>query len=178
MIDILLRSAQILRTVGFATMRTTFKERQALLFEDQTVIGFILPYASTKDLLQRWADDSRAAVAQYQFGLRRAGQKAWNAYIVLLAAGEIASPNSAALSAIEEDLVGTRKIARGGIDDESSLRNALLSLLPLQAAPMLEAVDIPAEVRQRTTELPSRAVDAFLSRVEEAVVLQVLEEVP
>ena len=43
---------------------------------------------------------------------------------------------------IEEDLTGTRKIARSGIRDSSDLRAALLPLLPLQSAPKLEAVDI------------------------------------
>jgi hypothetical protein len=34
------------------------------------------------------------------------------------------------------------------------------------------------EIRERTTELPRRVVDAFLSGAEESVVLQVLEESP
>jgi hypothetical protein len=80
------------------------------------------------------------------------------------------------LGAIEEDLTGTRKIAQAGVNEVAELRLALLPLLPFQSAPRLEAVDIAAEIRQRATELPARAVDAFLSSADASVVMQVLEE--
>lgn len=79
---------------------------------------------------------------------------------------------------IEEDLTGTRKIARAGIGDVEQLRTALLPLLPIQSAPSLGAVDMPAEIRLRTTELPKRAIEAYLSGAHEASVIQVLEEEP
>lgn len=82
------------------------------------------------------------------------------------------------LGAIEEDLAGTRKIARAGVNDVANLHAAILPLLALQSAPRLDAVDITEEIRQRTTELPPRAVEAFLSSADEAVVIQVLEETP
>jgi hypothetical protein len=41
----------------------------------------------------------------------------------------------------------------------------------------LEAVDMSAEIKLRTTELPRRVVDAFLSpRAQETSVAQILEE--
>jgi hypothetical protein len=84
-----------------------------------------------------------------------------------------------ALSSIEENLTGTRKLARAGISDSESLRAALLPLLPIQNAPHLGAVDMAAEIKLRTTELPTRVVDAFLStRAQEASVAQILEEEP
>jgi len=110
--------------------------------------------------------------------LRRAGQKAWNAYCVFLAAGDNVYANLAALAAIEEDLAGTRKIARSNVRSVADLRAALLPLLPLQTAPKLEAVDMEVEIRQRTTELQPRAIAAFLSKADESVVIQVLEETP
>jgi hypothetical protein len=125
-----------------------------------------------------WPRDTDGATTNYQFGLRRAGQKAWNTYVVLLASSEADYGASVGLSAIEEDLAGTRKIARAGIADIADLREALLPLLPLQSAPVLEPVDVLAEIRQRATELPARAVDAFLSTADDAVVIQILEEQP
>lgn len=86
--------------------------------------------------------------------------------------------NSVALAAIEEDLSGTRKIARAGVRDITDLRSVLLPLLPLQSAPKLEAVDMQAEIRQRATELLPRVVDAFLSSADDGVVTQILEEGP
>lgn len=97
---------------------------------------------------------------------------------MLVSAGKADYAQSVALGEIEEDLTGRRKIARADVVDIARLRAALLPLLPLQSAPKLEAVDIVSEIRERTTELPARAVEAFLSSAEESVVIQVLEEAP
>ena len=174
--DILTSSADLFSEAGFMTRNVSVNGREALVFESATVIGFLLTYDDPHVLIETWDKDATRVIADHQFFLRRAGQKAWNTYVVLLAAGNTDYAILAALSAIEEDLVGTRKIARGNIRDISDLRAALLPLLPLQTAPKLEAVDIVAEIRQRATELQPRAVDAFFSTADEAVVIQVLEE--
>ena len=176
MINMLTSSADILSDAGFMTGRVSINGREALVFEDAIVLGFLFTYGDPRKLIEAWDKDASRAIADHQFGLRRSAQKAWNAYIVLLAAGGTDFGNAAALSAIEEDLAGTRKIARAGIVDLADLRAALLPLLPLQNAPKLEAVDIVAEIRQRATELQPRAIEAFLSTAEESVVIQVLEE--
>jgi hypothetical protein len=177
-IDILVASAETLGQFGFSTSLISIGTRQAVAFEDATVLGFVLDYADATSLIEGWGKDIDQAVASNQFGLRRAAQKAWNVYVVLLTSAEADYAQSVALGAIEEDLVGTRKISRAGVNDVSNLRAALLPLLPLQSAPKLEAVDIIAEIRQRTTELPTRAVNAFLSGADDAVIIQVLEERP
>ena len=79
------------------------------------------------------------------------------------------------LGSIEEDLVGTRKIARAGITNTEDIRSALLSLLAIQNAPRLEAVDMPTEIRVRTSELPSELVEAFLSGTNTATLFELLE---
>jgi hypothetical protein len=176
MIDILEASADLLTEVGFSTSPISVGSRQALAFEDATVLGFLFAYGNTHELIEAWSNDTIHAITDYHFGLRRAAQKAWNTYFVLLAAGSADYAQVVALSAIEEDLSGTRKIARVGVAELADLRAALLPLLPLQSAPRLEAVDILSEIRQRATELPGRAIDAFLSKADEGVVIQILEE--
>ncbi|GHE05396.1 hypothetical protein U879_04035 [Defluviimonas sp. 20V17] len=109
-------------------------------------------------------------------GLRRAERKAWNAYLVFLAPSPGDYGENIMVGGIEEDLVGTRKIARAGIADAADVRAALLPLLAIQNAPRLDAVDMPAEIRLRTTELPSKLVDGFLSGASENTLLQLLEE--
>lgn len=176
MIDLLARSAEALDEAGFNTEAVSIAERRVLLFEDATSMGFLFAYDSPSELIRTWEKDSSQAISDHQLGLRRAGQKAWNVYIVLIASDAGDDADSAALASIEEDLRGTRKIPRAGISNMSDLHAALLPLLPLQAAPKLEAVDIAAEIRQRAPELSSRAMDAFLSGAEDGVVLQVLEQ--
>ena len=178
MIDIITTSAEIFAEAGFTTKAVSINEHEALLFEDSVVLGFLFSYQDSSELIHAWNRDANRAITDYQFGLRRAGQKAWNAYCVFLAAGDNVYANLAALAAIEEDLAGTRKIARSNVRSVADLRAALLPLLPLQTAPKLEAVDMEVEIRQRTTELQPRAIAAFLSKADESVVIQVLEETP
>lgn len=176
--DVVVSSEQVLGEVGFATRQVQIRDRQVLLFEDGTVLGFLFAYPNPAELIGGWEKDTEAAVSSQQLGLRRGGQKAWNTYVVLLASNAADFSESIRIGAIEEDLVGTRKIAFAGIKDLSDVRAALLPLMPVQSAPKLEAADIVGEIRQRTTRLPRRAVDAFLSDADEAVVMQVLEEPP
>lgn len=168
----------LLTRMGFTALRSAVKGRDVLIFEDDSVIGFIFFYPDAPSLIADWAHDSEAAVSAHQLALRRAGQKAWNTYVVLLASGEASHSDMAALRAIEEDLTGTRKIARSDLKDMSDVEAALLPLLPLHSAPKLDAVDMVLEIRQRSTELPPRAVEAFVSGIEESIVLQVIEEAP
>jgi hypothetical protein len=177
-IDILAASAEVLTGAGFSTSPVSVGDRHVLTFEDTTVLGFLFAYDDPSSLIESWSKDADKAIAAHQFALRRAAKKAWNAYVVLLTNREADYVQSVALGAIEEDLAGTRKIARAGVVDVAELRIALLPLLPFQSAPRLEAVDVIAEIRQRTTELPARAVNAFLSSADPSVVIQVLEEKP
>jgi hypothetical protein len=177
-IDILNSSAKVLAEAGFTVTTVSVGTRQTLAFEDKSVLGFLFSYGDASRLMLEWSADADKAISTYQFGLRRAGPKAWNAYTVFLASGAADYAQTVSMGAIEEDLAGTRKIARAGVNDIADLHASLLPLLALQSAPRLEAVDMAAEIRQRTTELPPRAVDAFLSSADEAVVMQVLEETP
>jgi hypothetical protein len=176
-IDLLEESERLLQSAGMSTHLIDTTRGKALAFESETVLGFLVAYADCGQLIERWSADTEALVTENQLGLRRAQSKAWNAYTVFLGTAEANYGERVALSSIEEDLTGTRKLARAGISDSEALRAALLPLLPIQNAPHLEAVDMSAEIRLRTTELPTRVVDAFLAhRAQEASVAQILEE--
>ena len=147
------------------------------IFENDTILGFVLHYSDPATLLQNWHANSTRVFEHARFTLRHADTKAWNAYLVLLADAPGDYGQNIALANIEEDLVGTRKIARAGVGIPDELRHALTPLLPLKAAPRLEAVDMPAEIKLRTPELAPGLVDGFLSNASEAVLLQMLEEI-
>jgi len=176
--DILTASAELLTESGYEASRGSVNGREFIAFEDETVLGFLFAYADISSLVECWAQNERQVIRDHQFVLRRSGQKAWNIYVAFLTEATSDYAFSVRLIAIEEDIGGTRKVARAGIRDSFDLRGALLPLLPLQAAPKLEAVDMHAEIRQRATDLHTRAVEAFLHRADDAVILQVLEEEP
>lgn len=177
MIDILAECPRLLAEAGICSVPVQ-SGHSALVFEGATVLGFVLVYPDPEALIAGWKSDGDALVSAFQFGLRRAQTKAWNTYLILLAERSTTYSERVALSAIEEDLSGTRKIARGGVTDIDNLRQALLPLLPIQSAPRLGAVDMKDEIRLRTTSLPERAVEAFFSQAPVSAVAQALEEMP
>lgn len=174
--NLLESGSSLLSEAGYSTETIDLGGRTAVIFENETVIGFVWSFDTPAALIDNWADVSDATIEHHQLGLRRAGRKAWNTYIVLLATGEADYAQLSMLSEIEENLVGTRKIARAGVEGLPDVKIALLPLLPLQSAPKLETVDMPSEIRQRATELHSPAIDAFLSTADESVVMQILED--
>jgi hypothetical protein len=178
MTSTLIECQRILLECDIQSVSVREGKSECLLFEGAAVIGFVLFYSDADSLLREWEDDINDLATKHQFGLRRAQAKAWNTYAVLLAAAPPSPTNQIALSAVEENLIGTRKIARAAIEKAEDVRAALLPLLPIQNAPRLEAVDMKAEIQLRTTELPALLVQAFLSDASDATVARVLEELP
>ena len=174
--DLIIASAEILVAAGYAVERISAPKREALAFENSVCLGFVFAYDTTDQLLREGADDSKVVIGRYGLSLRRAGEKAWNVYVVLISGGPKNEALQASLTELEEDLVGTRKIARDGISSTADLRSAFLALLPIQSAPKLEAVDMPSEIRMRASDVDPKGIDAFLSTADESVVLQLLEE--
>jgi hypothetical protein len=147
-----------------------------MLFENDTVLGFVVEFATVDQLSNGWEQASSRLVERHELALRRSGDKAWNTYCVLLSTETVSSTQRIVLQTIEEDLTGMRKIVRCGVNGPVEITNALLPLLPLQHAPELPTIDLPSEIRARTTELPGEVLQAFLSDAADAIALQVIEE--
>ena len=144
-------------------------------FENDSILGFAFFFQDASELIGGWRSESERVIREYNFALRRGEVKSWNTYLIFLAEGLASTSEEIVLGSIEEDLVGTRKIARAGIANAEGIRSALLSLLAIQSAPSLDAVDMPDEIRARTSELSSKLVDAFLSGANNTSVFELLE---
>lgn len=160
---------------GYAVATADDQDGPVILFESDSILGFVLCFPDAEALLEHWRPSSQRVLQNAQFALRRAERKAWNTYLVFLteAAGDYGQ--NILLGTVEEDLVGTRKIARAGINGIEEVHAAILPLLAIQNAPRLDAVDMAAEIRLRTTELPGELLDAFLGDASEATLAQLLE---
>lgn len=167
--------SQQLGQAGYSVAALEEPSVKYLAFEGDTVLGFVLAFPDPSSLIKNWQQHSQQVLKAAQFGLRRAEAKSWNAYLILLTSEPADYAAGVTLSAIEEDLRGTRKIARAGIAGEDDARSALLPLLTIQNAPKLDAVDMAAEIRLRTTELPADLVEAFIGDAPGPTILQMLE---
>lgn len=176
MTDIVEMAKQQLVEEDYSVRTTEDDDGPILLFENDTVLGFVVCFPDAEILLKRWQATSQRILKREQFALRRAERKAWNAYLVFLTPSPGDYGENIMLGGIEEDLVGTRKIARAGICDADDVCAALLPLLAIRNAPSLEAVDMPTEIRLRTTELPRDLVDGFLNDASEGSLMQLLEK--
>lgn len=179
---ILNNCAAALGDAGFSTRFVEIPEsaggnvREALAFENVTVLGFVIAYGTAAELIERWKADGDSIVRLHRDVLRAARQKAWNAYLILLSEEAASFEQSLALGQIEEDLEAMRKITKAGVLGDSGARAALLPLLPFRAAPVLDPIDMREEIASRSSELNADIVQAFLSEADENIVLQLLED--
>src|ERR1700674_2278381 len=111
MIDLITSGADMLIGAGFAAERISINDRDVLIFENPTVLGFLFGYTDSSALVERWVSDSKRAIADHQLGACRAGPKAWNTYMVFLCTEPGDYRQSVAPAGIEEDSTGTRKIS-------------------------------------------------------------------
>ena len=165
----------LLSDAGYSIGVMETDEGAVTTFENNTVFGFVFYYPDAETLILEWRAFSSRVLDRAQFALRSAGEKAWNTYLVLLADQAAGYGPNTILGHIEEDLVGTRKIARAGVIAPTVRRNALMPLLAIQNAPSLEKVDMEREIRLRTSEFPAELVEGFLSEASDNVLLQMLE---
>lgn len=163
------RYAEIPAINGGATLET-------LAFEDATVLGFVVAYDDPAQLIASWKADGNRIAMRHRDALQAARQKAWNAYLVLISRSTADFTQLLALGQIEEDLVALRKITKAGVTGAVGARMALLPLLPFQAAPSLDPIDMRKEIESRSTELDNDVIAAFLSNADEGVLMQLLED--
>lgn len=163
------RYAEIPAIDGGGTLET-------LAFEDATVLGFVVAYDDPAQLIASWKADGDRIAMRHRNAFQAARQKAWNAYLVLISRSAADFTQLLALGQIEEDLVALRKITKAGVTGAVGARTALLPLLPFQAAPSLDPIDMREEIESRSTELDDDVIAAFLSNADESVVMQLLED--
>ena len=175
MSSLLLMTQRQLASAGYSVTTNDDRDGSIVLFESDSILGFVLFFPDAATLLEGWGSASQRVLQAAQFALRRAERKAWNAYLIFLTDGVGDYAQNIEIGAIEENLVGTRKLAKAGVSNVEDLRLALLPLLAIQNAPRLDAIDMPLEIRMRTTELPTELIEAFLGGASESILTQLLE---
>ncbi len=146
-----------------------------LMFENDSVLGFVLVFQNASTLISSWQEVSGRVIESVQLSLRRASDKAWNAYLVMLTPEKENYGLQVTLATIEENLIGTRKIVRSGVSKAEDIDLAMLPLVKIQNPPNLDPINIEDEIRLRTSELPEELVESFLGGAPEALLVQLSE---
>lgn len=122
----------VLQAAGFRVARTPEAPAglgDRVLFEDDTLLGFVVVLPSVPDVVAQWRNAQDDYLRTHAVNLRRDPLKAWTTYSVFMTAAPV--EDASALLEIEADVAATRKIARGGILTQLDVRAALAPLLPL-----------------------------------------------
>jgi hypothetical protein len=160
-----------LSKVGYETWQEP-DETNRVYFEDRSVFGMVIKYASVRDLIEEHEDRQDEFLQANENALRSASnqEKVWNAYTVHLSVGDFSendlerAQQENTIFRIEENFRGTRKIARANVTEGGDVVDALLPLLPIQRKPKLAAEDYR---RKLADDLGKEFDDPFLSVLDE-----------
>jgi hypothetical protein len=164
----------VLDAAGYTHFLVDNTDLPCIGFENDLSFGFLFCYPTTESLLQGWKNHNNQILSRYQFQLRSDGEKSWNAYSIFFWFVDSDNEKKMLLTRIEEDLSGTRKIARAVAAESDGIRSGLLPLLNIQNPPILGPVDMVEEIRARASDLPVRAVDAFLENAPNGEILRLM----
>jgi hypothetical protein len=150
---------QILRREEYYTLVTTPDE--AFDFEDETLFGFVKIYLDPGEIASDWEKQQDSFLTKNARRIRANLPKSWNAYSVFLSPGAPSPDVRIALSQIEDDFRGTRKIARSSLTTLEDLQRALYPLIGLVNRVKLERAG-GSNLRERLTSLRPIEVELLL----------------
>src|SRR5689334_10783681 len=96
-----------LRNGGYRCRMSPY-DQDILLFEDESIFGFVVLFDTVQRLLETWKGKQTLFIQKNAGALRRANMKAWNCYSLFLCTETAPEFQKAALVEIEEDLALTR----------------------------------------------------------------------
>jgi hypothetical protein len=130
----------ILKEAGFRCSAAPY-DPMILLFEDESIMGFVASFESAEQLLEKWKDQQARFIAKLAVPLRRAARKSWNCYAILLSHSPATPALRPKLAMLEEDLTLTRKLVGDNVSNDESLEHVLMPILPIRhqlSAPQID----------------------------------------
>jgi hypothetical protein len=161
-----------LRNGGYRCRMSPY-DQDILLFEDESIFGFVVLYDTVERLLATWKEKQSLFIQKNAGTLRRANMKAWNCYAVFLCTEVAPERHKSALVEIEEDLALTRKIVADGVATQRDTQRALLPVLPIQnhAVP---SSDIALDLSARLDSWSPQAIRGLEGDATPAELLEIL----
>ena len=172
--DISKEAQIILRDGGYDTWEWNDASVPIVYFENDVILGFIYLFNDIDYLKNSWEELQQIVIDKFKPNFKAAGNKAWNVYSIFLSTSE--SEDSVTLDYIEENFNHTRKIARSNIVSKESLKNALLSILPLVNKPILDEFTFNDALRANLARIREDAAEAFMNDVDVEIIAQIMAE--
>lgn len=151
---------KILESAGYMTI--SGQGQDTFYFEDGSLLGFVWEAPSVTILLSGWQKKQDDFLKQQDHELRKAKEKSWNVYSVLLTEDEGTQEQLSELARTEEDFRGTRKIARSGVRATSQVVRALLPVLPIQNLLSLGESDAMSRLHARLGSISGKVAQGLL----------------
>ena len=120
-----------------------------LYFEDSTIMGQVHVLASAAEIVETWESLQDNFLRRNASRLLVDTTKAWNLYTILLASHAPPIDLARALFSLEDDLRGTRKIARAGVLTKRDIAAALAPILPFHSVPSVAPIDASVALAER-----------------------------
>jgi hypothetical protein len=147
-----------------------------LVFEDQTLYGFISFPLTVRDLIDGWESVQDTFLKKYALSIRRGDLKSWNAYSVFLCAEKATEVERTILADLEENFRATRKIVKTHVLSQKDVKQALFPLLPIQHPVQLSAENLKERILERISLSPSQKEALFSDATSEELLTLVLED--
>lgn len=122
-----------------------------LLFEDDSIMGFVVFFETVEELLSQWKEKQGQFISRMAVELRRSSRKSWNCYAIFLTREKVPIGFAPRLSDLEEDLSLTRKLVGDDVSSVGAIFRVLMPILPLQQKPSINSVEqVPLSSRLPT----------------------------
>jgi hypothetical protein len=172
--DLKYEAQKMLNEAGYDT--SLLNERDWILFEDESLFGFISVEISADNILKNWEQSQDFFLTRKAAKLRACPGKAWNAYSAFITDAASSSAQKPDLLKIEEDFRGTRKIVRTEITSVEELYATLSPLLPIKNLVALTEIDSRPRLEGRLSFLKPNELQALLRGDAAASVVDILLE--
>jgi len=158
--NIIHETNSILELSGYKT-KYTDADANLLYFEDDCLLGFVTVFLTVGELSTQWKEKHDAFLTKNAGRLRVSPLKAWNCYSIFLTPDDTDSFPMHTFLEIEDNLQGTRKIARYSVRTRKDIIHALYPIMPIQNRVALSSEKFLDRVKERV-DLKERTIAAFL----------------
>jgi len=135
----------ILENEGYSTYR---ESESKLLFEDESLCGFISIHNTIKEIANSWNEIQNEFVKKQTNQLRGEIIKAFNIYSIFLTSDEVGEHRLQINNALE-DFTTSRKIIGYGISTNQDIKRILLPLVSIQKKSKLEMGNYLEKIKAR-----------------------------